>query len=520
MFAEKCAADHEDRKPVFETGKENGLLRLRLLILASVAVLCMAFPVHAKKGVYEWASVRLDYARDEKVRQLLHFCDRIHSLAQKAAADASVISFFDVNRQYADALNKGPVPDALTERVLELREEFNHYYLENYLSFYDLLFVNLQGDVFYTIRKEADLNRNLLRDDPQKSPLARCLRTKPRGEAFVDFHDYGPTSKPAAFFVEPVRSQKARIGWIVLQCNIGKVNTIFAWNEDLGQTGETFLVNQEGFMLTESNFVGDSTILKKRLDDRNIQAKFSEGRGHRTVTDYRGCRALTSFEVVRFMGAKWLVVAKKDRDEIITRHYSQYQRYYAEKLLAHLEQAPVQLRKSSDFSDHDGLRVDMDEFVKASKGETLQTFGISTCTGILVAYPGKFAYLAHISTRDKLYGSDQTNLLGQVVKQVQSFDIRPCEKNRVLFVFVAPHLDSLLAGVAKLVAEGILLTQIQVMLHPQAESAAMRYSYRDNDLAVAWRLSPFSGKNGQRFEDGYNVGEIIQQFVQSEEAQP
>jgi len=81
-------------------------------------------------------------------------------------------------------------------------------------------------------------------------------------------------------------------------------------------------------------------------------------------------------------------------------------------------------------------------------------------------------------------------------------------------------LDSLLAGIDKLVAEGILLTQIRVMLHPQAESAAMRYSYRDNDLAVAWRLSPSSGENGQSLEDGYNAGEIIQRFVQSEEAQP
>jgi hypothetical protein len=45
----------------------------------------------ADHGPYEWALVRLDYARREKVEQLQRFCDRIHGLAGRAREDEVLI---------------------------------------------------------------------------------------------------------------------------------------------------------------------------------------------------------------------------------------------------------------------------------------------------------------------------------------------------------------------------------------------------------------------------------------------
>jgi len=515
-----------ETKRVRHTKVEKGRSRIRrcarqafsgvIPFLITCIVLGWASAASAKKGVYDWAFVRLDYARRDKVQTLEKFCDRIHNLARQAARDKSVVGCFDVNLQYAAMVEKGGVPEVLSETVEKMRENFNRYYIEKYFSFYDILFVDREGRVFYTLRKESDINQNLVRGNPVSGPLAECLRGEPREEAFVDFHDYGPSSKPAAFFVEPIHKDGTLLGWVILQCAVNKVNTLFAWEENLGQTGETFLVNRNGFMLTESNFDGDSTILKKRLDDRNIQAKFSEGQGHRVVTDYRGCTALTSFEVVHFLGTHWLVVAKVDRDEIVTQHYINHRTYYADQLLASLRGASVpSLRRLQGFS-MDGLRVDMDEFLKANKGESLYTIGIATCTGLLVAYPGRFAYLAHVSTRDRVYGAGDTNLLGQVVKQVKSFDIRPCEKRRIVFVAVANHLDSLLAVVDKLVAEGFLLSQIRVSYNPGAASAAVRYDYQEELFAVGWRMDGVL--NGfHLMEDTLNVGEVVEGIIYKEE---
>lgn len=496
------------------------LPRPEFTLLLALLIVSIALPVQAKKGVYDWAFVRLDYARQEKVEALKRFCNRILALARQAARDESVIGCFDINFKYSEMIKKGPVRKELSATVQELRENFNRYYIENYLSFYDILFVNLKGKVFYTMRKESDMGKNLLQGDSAESPLARCLRSSTDNEAFVDFYDYGPSSKPAAFFVQPIKMDGDHAGWIVLQCAIQKVNTLFAWEEGLGQTGETFLINQNGFMLTESNFDGDSTILKKRLDDRNIQAKFFEKQGHRIVTDYRRHTALTSFEVVNFLGTRWLVVAKVDRDEIITRHYTLHRRYYEDRLLEHLSKVlPPPLRAINISRFEEGLRVDMDEFLKAGNGECLHTFGISTCTGLIVAYPGRFAYLAHASPRDKIYGSEHTNLLGQIIKQVKSFDILPCENNQIIFLVVSTHLKSLPAIVDKLIEEGFLLSQIRVSYTHRAKSAAMSYEYTNDHLVVTWRSEGPSSKNrAHLLEDTFNVGKIVQEIIHAEEA--
>ncbi len=473
----------------------------------------------ANKGVHEWAFVRLDFARKEKVQQLKRFSDRIHALAVQAAEDPSVIDCFDINRQYAEALAKGSVPEALTAKIEELRSGFNRYYIENYFSFYDILFVDKNGKVFYTIRKEEDLHTNLLHGNPANSLLTRCLAKNPESEAFVDFHHYGPSAKPAAFFIEPVRKDGIITGWILLQCTINKVNTIFSGTEDLGRTGETFLVNQDGLMLTESNFIGDSTILKKHLDDRNIQAKFEDRQGNRTVTDYRGYAALTSFGVVDFLGTHWLVVAKVDKDEVITQHYAQYRKYYSEKLLSNLSGTPPPPMRAESLPEAiTTIRIDMDEFIKANNGERLQTFGVSTCTGLIASYPGKFAFMAHISPIDKIYGAAGTNLVGQMINKIKSFDIYPCEKRAIGFAVVAPHLESLLPIIDKLVAEGFLLSQIRVLYTPRAISATINYDYGKDNLHVFWRMEKYSGsKHVHLLQDASNVGEIVRQVMQSEE---
>ena len=483
-----------------------------LILLTFIA---QPFVSHAERSPYEWAQVRLDFARNEKVAHLKYFCDRIHKLAQQAATDESVIGFFNINLQYSQAVAEGPVPDKLTVTVEELRKGFNRYYIENYLSFYDFLLVDMQGRVFYTLRKESDFTANLLEQASKGSRLAQCLKDCPEQEVFIDFHEYGPSSEPASFFVEPIRIDGVQKGWIVLQCAINKINTLFAWTEDLGNTGETFLVNQEGYMLTESSFEVASTILKKHLDDRNIQPKFEEGTGHRTVTDYRGFTVLTSFEVVSFLGTRWLVVAKIDKAEITTEHYSRHRRYFGDLFLEYLRKADIPpSRPVTATSPRSALRVDMDEFLKAGNGELLETFGVSTCTGLIGTYPGRFGYLAHISPRDKVYGSDDTNLLGQMVMRIENFDIYPSEIHDVQFVVVATHLESLLNIMDKLIEEGFLLSQIQIMVNQQAHSATMFYDYQKSELTVTWKMmDPATTLVTHYLEDAYSASVILEEMM-------
>ena len=125
-------------------------------------------------------------------------------------------------------------------------------------------------------------------------------------------------------------------------------------------------------------------------------------------------------------------------------------------------------------------------FVKADHGEILKTLGVSTCTAVIATYPGKFGYLAHISPLDRIYGTDGTNLLGHITKKIKTYDVYKYERRRVRFVVIAPHFDSLMNIVDKLVDDGFLLSQISVLFHPQARCANVTYDYSQDQISVEW----------------------------------
>jgi hypothetical protein len=486
----------------------------KLIFLPVIIGLLFSGPALAERSPYDWALIQLDHVREEKVEQLGRFCKRIHGLARNAAEDERIAAFFNMNQQYELATRQGAVPDTLTEDIAQLRKDFDGYYIRKYFAFYDILFIGLDGKVFYTIRKEADINTRLLEEDTKTSPLAESIASIPAREVFVDFHNYGPSGEPAAFFVEAIHHEGRHTGWIALQIAINKVNSLFSATEDLGQTGETFLVNEEGFMLTKSHLVAHPAILRKHLADENIRAKFQAGQGHRTVTDYRGVTALTSFEVFPFMNTRWLVVAKVDKNEITTNHYKRHRRFYAERLDEHLHHAILPpMHKPATGDRQPVLRVDMDEFLRAGEDQPIQTWGVSTCTALLIAYPGRFAYLAHVSPKDRLYGGRETNLLGQMARHLLKFDIYPYQNTKVKFFLAAPNLDILIPAVNAIIDHGFLLSQIQVLYNASAKSGAVVYDPSADDLEVTWTMP--DGANGAHDAgDAVNVGKIVEQMVE------
>jgi len=495
------------------------ILRFRAivyLLMAIISAVLEPMPVYAEKNPYDWAFIQLDYVRQEKVAQLERFTQKIHDLAKQASQDKMIHSFFKMNQQYYNVCESQKPTASLTKDIEKLRQHFNQYYIENYFGFYDILFINTDGSVFYTLRKESDTNININNSSVSLGILEKAISKRPDHEVFIDYYEYTPSSEPAAFFIEPMKKQGVLLGWIVLQCSINTLNSIFSATDDLGQTGETFLVNKNGLMLTESFFKGQSTILKKRLDDRNIKVKFAERKGHRVVTDYLGATALSSFEVFEYLGTNWLVVAKIDKDEITTNHYKQHHKYYEKMLLEHLRRIQT-MPKFNTKDNHPpigALRVDMDEFLKATDNESLETWGVSTCTALLAMVPEKFAYLAHISPKDKIYNGTGTNLVSQITKKIKGFDIYPFERINVIFVVIAPHLDGLGNIINRLISDGFLLSQIRVSFNSKARTASVIYNYSNNDLIIDWTMAQGNSNNiTQNFNDTINVGRIVEKIM-------
>jgi hypothetical protein len=463
----------------------------------------------AEEGVRARTYRRLDQMRHEKKRQLEVYLEKIRQRAQTLQNDPLMLSFFKLQLEYSRLLARRRPPEDVSRKVALLAQKINEHYLRQYLCFYDILFIASDGAIFHTIRGEADYRRNLFAGRMAKTPLARQLRSRP-SQTFVDYHYYWISDEPSAFYVVPALDRGELRGWFALQCAITKINNIFTKDARLGSTGEAFLVNRDQYMLTQSRFSGETSILKQHLSAENIRGKFAEGSGHKVVVDYRGQRALSSFEVCDLGQSQWLLIVKIDEDEVITQEYQRRRPSLGPELLERLAGA------GPSCAPPDGrgkvVKVDMDEFRKVRAGGKLVTYGVSTCTAAAVTYPGRFSYLCHASNLDRLYGGETTDLLGRMLQRIQTFDIYPYEKRKLSAAIIAARPQAVLNAVDLLVKKGLFLSQIKVLLNPAASRGAPLHQCDTGRTVVRW-TGPGQKRRYQCSQDAATVASRFSNLI-------
>jgi hypothetical protein len=452
----------------------------------------------------------LDRLRDEKRRQLGEYLARLKARADQAGRDEVLLRSFALLRRHDElSRQEGGTPQGRRARR-QLEANVARHVLERYADFADLLMVAPDGSVFYALRRGELKRMNLLRGPGHAESLAGRLGHRER-ESFVDFHRCRLCDEPSAFFVEPLG--EADGGWIVLRTSIRRLNRLFRDGGRIGRTCETFLVNEHCQMLTDSRFRRDSSILTQHLSDENIRGKFAQGRGHKVVTDYRGFRALSSFDVCRMMGARWLLVAKIDRAEVVTQRYRRRREQLAPALGEALASSTCPSSPAGPTADANATVVHMDEFRRGRPSQRLRTWGIRTCTGLVIHRTGSFAYLGHASTRDALYGGKSLDLLGHMLRRVTTYEICPYELRTVKALVVAPHTDSATGAIDRLVDAGLFLSQIRFVQGPAGSSARLVHDVSSGETVVEWTSPDLAAPLVHRAADAPTVADLFRPLL-------
>lgn len=111
------------------------------------------------------------------------------------------------------------------------------------------------------------------------------------------------------------------LGVIVARVRLDELNNIVINKTGLGETGEIYIVNKYGFMITPSRFTEDA-ILKQRVDTENVRMVrlnkgeehlFSEDKTAKIFSDYRGQKVLGAHEFIPKM--QWVVLAEINAEE-------------------------------------------------------------------------------------------------------------------------------------------------------------------------------------------------------------
>ncbi len=430
---------------------------------------------------------RLDHVRREKKTAILELLADVEDNARRIVHDETMLDCFDQMLAFhgGSAESATAAPAKLKQALEEYHQAIIEHYALNYSCFYDILFVSSDRFVIHTIRKEADYHSHLDDDSHLGRALKSCLAGSPH-EVVVDYHYYAPSDRPSAFFVLPLIEAGVHRGWFVLQYTIKMLDSLMVDHQELGVTGEVYLVNQHHLMLTDSKMSGEQTHLKLKVQALVGAEASAPASGRGLDLDYSGRRVFYAYERLTALGQTWILVAQIDEAEVITDYFRRNQSRCRDSLLEQLAARSLRPRPDRGASAPCRL-VCMDEFIKAGPDQALRTRGVSTCTAVAVLYPGRFSYLAHISAYDKIYGSCQlTNLLKQLINTITYYDICRNELERLQVVVIATHLKSIDGILSKLLRYGITLDQVRFAYNPQAWYANAVVASRAGEVTVTW----------------------------------
>ncbi|GAA3951715.1 methyl-accepting chemotaxis protein [Allohahella marinimesophila] len=162
----------------------------------------------------------------------------------------------------------GLVADTRPGRYNEAHRRY-HPSFRNYLQafgYYDIFLVDSKtGHVVYSVFKELDYATSLLDGPYANSGLGQAFRAanqlqSANDSVLTDFAPYYPSFEaPAAFIASPIYREDSKIGVLVMQLPIDRINAVMThhakWEEaGYGATGETYLVGPDQTLRSQSRF--------------------------------------------------------------------------------------------------------------------------------------------------------------------------------------------------------------------------------------------------------------------------
>ena len=313
---------------MFKFKKINHKLVFTFLSLSLTPLIIFAFISinMASDSIQSQAFNQLESVRSIKNSQISNYLSSLKASLQVLHDDPYASEAFNAFDQAmaSDGLNSEAWRQAENKYAIRFKKinKVNHWY--------DLFFVNLQGDIVFTAAKESDLGGNIPKSPLSKTSMGDVFKkAQKNGLAEIsvsDFKPYPPSNnEPAAFMMTKLNDLSGtHIGYVALQFPLNKVNKIMRQRDGMGETGETYLVGEDKRMRSDSfldptghsviaSFAGD--VSNNGVDTDAVKAAFNGEIASRIIIDYNGNSVLSSFSTVDLGDFKWALIAEMDEAE-------------------------------------------------------------------------------------------------------------------------------------------------------------------------------------------------------------
>ena len=201
----------------------------------------------------------------------------------------------------------------------------------NEFEYYDIFLVDINsGHIVYSVFKEIDFATSLISgpfSDTNFGEAFRKARELKTSDDFVivDYKNYYPSYEaPASFIASPIFDRGQKIGVMIFQMPIGRLNKIMAERSGMGKTGETFLVGSDFLMRSDSYFKKEthSTENSFRYPDKgkvvmeSVKKALKNESGAIEERDYLSNKVVVSYGAVKISNEfSWALIAKIDKKE-------------------------------------------------------------------------------------------------------------------------------------------------------------------------------------------------------------
>jgi methyl-accepting chemotaxis protein len=231
-----------------------------------------------------------------------------------------------------------------------------HPVFRNYIErfgFYDLFLVDHKtGDIVYSVFKELDYATSLIDGPYANSGIGQAFRKANAASdnnftGLTDFAPYIPSyNAPSSFIATPIFSKNKKIGVLILQMPVDKINAVMThnqkWQESgLGDSGESYLVGSDFTMRSNGRFlledkpqylalmkeiglpkstidalsIKNTTIGLQPVKTEGTEAALAGESGYAIFNDSRGISVLSAYKPITIGGLQWAIMSEIDETE-------------------------------------------------------------------------------------------------------------------------------------------------------------------------------------------------------------
>ncbi|MBC74905.1 MAG: hypothetical protein CME64_02730 [Halobacteriovoraceae bacterium] len=222
---------------------------------------------------------------------------------------------------YSDKSSYSKVHKKYHPSIKKFQEKFGYY---------NIFLVDIEtGNIVYSVFKELDFATSLKRGPYSNTNFAEVFNkasnmTDSGSFVLVDFELYTPSyESPASFIGTPIFKDGKKVGVLIFQMPIDRINAVMSERSGMGKTGETYIVGSDHLLRSDTFLDKEHRSVvssfkhpdKGRVDSEQVRLALKGLTGDMLSSNYLGEEVISAYTPFNVLGLKWGLIAEISKSE-------------------------------------------------------------------------------------------------------------------------------------------------------------------------------------------------------------